>query len=141
MSPFFFAAVAWIGVVLFVQGVYVLRVGDARLFIFQSSGTARLPISRRLQRSFVALAASALPLYAVFRILLFIHRSITLGDIVSAGAFCVPGVWFMIQPTTPINWARRDHPEIPLDSAWALWIGRVCGALFLFMGLLFIAPW
>jgi hypothetical protein len=141
MSPFFFAAVAWIGIVLFVQGIYVLRVGVARLFLFQNSAAPRLPVSRRVQRAFVTLFCSVLPLYMVFRILLHIRQSITPGDVVSAAAFCVPGVWFMLQPTVPIRWALRDDPDIPLNTPWALWIARLCGALFLFMGLLVIAPW
>src|SRR5690349_8749798 len=104
MNPFFFAAVAWIGIVLFVQGIYVLRVGVARLFLFQNSDAARLPVSRRVQPAFVTLFCSVLPLYMMFRILLHIRQSITLGDLVSAAAFCVPGVWFMLQPTVPIKW-------------------------------------
>jgi hypothetical protein len=141
MSPFFFAWIAWVGIVILVQAVYVLKVGVNRLFLFPNVGIPRLSISRRFQLCFITLACSVLPLFMASRIVFHFRQGITLGDAVSAAALCLPGIWFMIDPTTPIKWAQVSHPGLPLEDKFLLWISRFVGAVLLFTGLLWKAPW
>ncbi len=56
-------------------------------------------------------------------------------NLLFAVVFLVSGVYFLIRPSTMLNWARTAEPDIPEDASAGFVIVRLIAAVFCFMGL------
>lgn len=60
------------------------------------------------------------------------------GTLVLAAGMIAGGTLTFVKPIIPLAWAKRAHPDLPLDNAFLRVMTRAIGGLLLFMGLFFI---
>jgi hypothetical protein len=60
------------------------------------------------------------------------------GGLMLAFAMIGVGVLASIRPTIPLEWAKRAHPDLPLDSVFLLIMTRAIGGALLFIGPVFL---
>lgn len=132
------AWIAWFGIYLLIQGLYVLRTGVVAPFFLAKVPPHLLPLQRRIMYGSVHLIGAAWLLSLVGMALSHSSVGIGSGDIAFASVMAAGGLWFSIRPTTALKWAQSAHPDLQLDNPFLLGVARIIGAVLLFIGLVFL---
>lgn len=142
--PTLIIVAAWAACILCVQTIYTGATGVVAPFFLVHKRIA--PV-----RGFGARAMYALVYFipavglAIVLALAMAHRtpswsSVTIGDVLWALVFIVPGLWLVFRPETAVTWAQQAHPEFEAGS-FILTISKVIGAALVLIGISFALPW
>ncbi len=138
-----------LALIMIAQAVYIMKTGFVALFFVRQPPIARLKRLRQRVGAAGVYFVSGAGILAVL-IAAFIHCGggfATLREwfkthvepllifILVAGS----GIWFLVRPSTLVNWARQAHPQIPPDNRAALLIARLGGVMMLVFAFLILA--
>lgn len=129
---------AWFGIYLLIQAIYIWKRGIVAPFFFARRGASSLSALSKLMLGLIHFVPGVWLVALVGRSMWHTRGSTSGGDIVLAAAMIAVGIAALIRPIIPLDWAKRAHPDLPLDNAFLLAMTRVIGGVLLFMGLVFL---